>query len=445
MKYVYQSCPCGELKGIGYNSYSLFRGVRYADAKRWELPEEITHWEGTFDATFPNTFCSQYNAFFDEPLPTAKFYRDEAVAKTTIPYAENSLRLNIWTPVGAQNAPVLVHIHGGGYESGGGSESGEAYCKEGIVVVTINYRLNAFASAVGDGYTGNYGLFDQICALNWVKHNISAFGGDPSHITIMGHSAGAMSVQNLIFSPLAKGLFCGAIMLSGGGILPKAFSIRDSAKAEEIWQKTKEALGASSLDELKEIPAETLFRAWKSVCTSNPKYSCPATPVIDGISIPEAPRALTESGKINAVPTIMGFLSEDMWPHTLYRTLVEWGQLMSKGNHPPMYGFYFDRPAPGSDIGAYHGAELRYVFNTFGIFWRPFEAVDYRISDNIIAYFSSFIKTGIPTAKDLPEWKPVTCESSLLMHFGEAPCEMISVPEEKLEYNQKHLPAFPTA
>jgi para-nitrobenzyl esterase len=157
MHYVYQTCPCGDLKGIGYNSYSLFRGVRYATAERWEYPQEVTSWDGTFDATFPNIHCSQYNAFFDEPLPTAKFYRDEAVAKTIIPYAENSLRLNVWTPVDAKNAPVLVYIHGGGYESGGGSESGEAYCKQGIVVVTINYRLNAFASAVGDGGWGVVG------------------------------------------------------------------------------------------------------------------------------------------------------------------------------------------------------------------------------------------------------------------------------------------------
>ena len=137
-----------------------------------------------------------------------------------------------------------------------------------------------FASAVGDGHTGNYGLQDQICALQWIKHNIAAFGGDPNRVTISGESAGALSVQNLIYSPLAKDLFCGAVMLSGAGLLPKVLGTNDPAVVKELWVKVKEALGAATLDELKSAPAKDVFLTWKKISASDPKYTLPAIPVI---------------------------------------------------------------------------------------------------------------------------------------------------------------------
>ena len=208
MKYIYRSCPCGEIKGIGAKDYHLFKGVRYAMAKRWEAPEEVTAWTDVYDATLPGPWCYQWNAFIEEKSGPDQFYYDETVEKQTVLYSEDCLRLNIWTPTEGENLPVLVYIHGGSYETGGGSNpsfNGEAYCARGLVYITINYRLNAFASAYGDGIKGNFGIQDQACALKWIRNNIASFGGDPEKVTIMGESAGAMSVQNMIFTPLFMG------------------------------------------------------------------------------------------------------------------------------------------------------------------------------------------------------------------------------------------------
>ena len=140
-----------------------------------------------------------------------------------IAYSEDSLNLNIWTPDGAEDCPVLVYIHGGSYMTGSNTDAstdGEAYAHHGVITVAINYRLGPFHSVWGDGYTGNLALTDQLTALRWVKDNIADYGGDPERITVMGESAGAVSVQNLLISPLVEdGLISGAIMLSGGGSL----------------------------------------------------------------------------------------------------------------------------------------------------------------------------------------------------------------------------------
>ena len=445
MKYVYCTCPCGELKGIGAGDYNLFKGIPYATAKRWEAPVEVTGWEGEFDATRPGKFCSQYDAFLSERTAVKQFYYNESVEKSAVIYSEDdSLNLNVWTPAEGENLPVLVYIHGGSYETGGGGGFvGKAYCARGVIVVTINYRLNAFASAVGDDITGNFGLRDQACALRWIKHNIAAFGGDPEKVTIMGESAGAMSVQNLIFSPLGKDLFRGAIMLSGAGILPQAFRIKGPETARELWSEVRKTLGVDSMEELKQIPADRLFCTWYSIYTSNPKYAQPTTPVIDGDTIPEEPAKLASEGKVNGVPSICGVLSEDMWPLTLYRTVLEWAGLMERTDMPPVYGLYIDRAVPGSDHGAYHGADVRYAFGTLDYSWRPYDEIDYRISDNMIDYFTAFVKSGVPAVEGLTEWKPLRNGNKQFMHFGDEPCAMVDVPEDRLDAFQKKGKPFP--
>ena len=444
MRYVYRTCPCGELRGIGADSYLLFKSIHYAHAERWESPREVTAWDGVYDATVPAPYCLQYDTFVSEKTVTGRFYSDETVEKPTVIYSEDCQLLNIWTPPEAENAPVLVFIHGGSYETGGGVlYNCKEFCQRGVITVTIHYRLNAFASAVGDGHTGNYGLQDQICALQWIKHNIAAFGGDPDRVTVMGESAGAMSVQNLVFSPLSNGLLHGAIMLSGAGLLPNAFQMKDPSVARELWDKIKKQLGAASLDDLKNAPAEKVFLAWKSVCASDPRYAYPATPVIDGYTIPDDPRTLATGGRVNPVPTIISVLSEDMWPLELYRCAVEWAELMEQAAFPPVYGMYFDHAMPGDQYGAYHGGELRYVFHSFNTSWRPYGEIDERISANIIDLFSNFAKTGVPSAPGLPVWTPVTKEDHRFMRFGDEPCEMYTVPEDALERTQQRGKPFP--
>lgn len=446
MRYIYHSCPCGQIRGIEAEEYALFKGVPFATAKRWEAPVEVTNWNGVFDATVPGMWCIQNDTYPHERVGPDQFYTDEIVEKQVNIYSEDCLNLNIWTKGDMVDAPVLVFIHGGSYETGGGGSptfNGKAYCKKGIVLVTINYRLNAFSSAVGDGYTGNYGLQDQICALQWIKHNIQAFGGNPNRVTIMGESAGAMSVQNLILSPLAKGLFHGAIMMSGGGILPKAFAIKEPQIAENLWNDIRNRLQAESLKELSNVPADQIFKTWKCISESKKQYAFSTTPVIDGITIPESPLKLAESGKVNAVPAIIGVLSEDMWPTRLYEAAVEWGALMDKAGMPSVYAYYFDRAVPGSDDGAYHGCDLRYAFGTLYTSWRPYEEIDQRISQNMIDYFAGFVKTGIPCSTNLATWNPITQNNLMFMHFGDSDCEMCKVPEEHLLNVQKRHKPFP--
>ena len=446
MYYAYKKCPCGELRGIGKNEYELFKGIPYANADRWEPPVPVTKWEGCFDATVQGKACPQRYAFEVANTPTAFFYRDENVEKHTILYSEDCLSLNIWTPKEGQDLPVLVYIHGGSYETGNGSTpafSGVEYCRRGIILVTINYRLNAFSSAIGDGHMGNYGLQDQVCALEWINRNIAAFGGDPSKVTIMGESAGAMSVQNMIYTPMAKGLFRGAIMFSGGGILPRAFRIKQSEDMLALWCEIKDAFGASTIDDLKQIPPRELYLTWKKIYTSNPRYATPATPVIDGNFIPEHPRDLAQKGKVNAVPAILCVLSEDMWPHTLYEAILEWGEMMESIGNPPVYGAYFDRQVPESPYGAYHGCDVKYAFGTLDLSWRPYTDTDYRISQNLIDYCATFIKTGVPCPDNLAHWKPLGKSQQQFMHFGDEPCDMVNVPAQRLQATEEKGKPFP--
>ena len=445
--YVHRTCPCGEVKGIGTDSYQLFKGIRYAAAKRWEAPEEVTSWEGIYDATAAGPWCFQRRAFIKEKTAVEQFYYNEIVEKETCTFSEDCLYLNIWTPPTGDNLPVVVFIHGGSYETGGGtnpSHDGTSYTDRGVVCVTINYRLNAFASAYGDGITGNFGVQDQACALKWLQCNISAFGGDPNRVTIMGESAGAMSVQHMIFTPLAKGLFSGAVMLSGGGILDECFSIRTPETAIEIWQKVKDAFGVQSLHELKTVDPGKLYCTWKGICDSEPRFAFPAIPVVDGTVIPNDPRTMVKAGEINGVPSILSVLSEDMWPRSLYHTILEWGELTDQAGLPKVYGMYMDRAVPGGDHGAYHGCDVRYAFCSLDRSWRPYEDIDYRIANDMIDFFVALAANGVPAVEGKAEWKPLCGGNRQFMRFGDDACAMCDVPEEHLDEVQKRGKPFPS-
>lgn len=446
MRYIIKDTPCGQIRGADTcKGYYYFQNIPYATAQRWEIPQETTQWEGIYDATLPTPHCLQEAAFRTPQSPTRLFYNYESVVKQTISFVEDGLRLNIWTPANAEKAPVLVYIHGGGYNTGGSfaaSFNGHNYAARGLIAVTINYRLNAFASAVGGGHTGNYGLWDQITALKWLWHNIAAFGGDPDRITIMGESAGAMSVQNLIYTPLAKGLFHGAIMMSGGGIFPKAFSIRTQETAQKLWNEVCAEMGMD-WEQLKQADPKELFLAWERVTIAG-KYITPSTPVVDGITIPDLPENLASSGQVNDVPSIIGFLSEDMWPATLHEISLRWGQLMEQVGHAPVYGYYFDRQMPGSDHGAYHACDVRYAFGTLEQCWRPFNEIDYRISENMMDYFTAFATTGKPEVAGLAQWQPLGEKQTQYLHFGDEPCAMVDVPVERLQAQQAKGKPFPT-
>ena len=207
MKNHFVHTPCGPVQGAagGADGVSVFRGIRYATAGRWEYPRQVTHWDGVYDAANFGACSFQPRAFYnEEDVPEKAFYYNEFRRGEHYDYNEDCLFLNIWAPDDAKNAPVLFYIHGGGFLGGCGHEKhfdGTAWCKKGVVAVTINYRLGPMGFlclpelAARDGHTGNYAMFDQMAALCWVRDNIAAFGGDPGQVTLMGQSAGAMSVQ----------------------------------------------------------------------------------------------------------------------------------------------------------------------------------------------------------------------------------------------------------
>lgn len=444
MRYTIKDTPCGKIRGADtQNGYSYFLNIPYAKAKRWEQPEEVTFWEGVYDATAPTPWCPQAVSFGIPESPTGRFYSYESVVKQTVRYDEDCQRLNIWMPDNAEKLPVIIYIHGGSNMAGGSTrvmQNGAHFAQKGVIAVTINYRLNIFACAIGDGHTGNYGLWDQIAAVRWVRNNIAAFGGDPERITVMGESAGATGVQNLIYTPFAKGLFQRAIMMSGGGIYLKN---RTKAPIEQLWKEVRSALGDPTWEYMQKMPADELFHVWSRVVKEG-RYQRPSSPVVDGITIPEPPEILAKEGRVNNVPAIIGFLSEDSHPYTMYQAALEWGELMEKVKMGPVYGFYFDRQQPGSDDGAYHACDVRYAFGTLDTCWRPFTEIDYRISENMMDYFIAFASTGVPAPSRLAKWEPLGKNQQKFLHFGDAPCAMVDVPVDRLEAWQAKGKPFPT-
>ena len=436
--YIFTNTPCGKVKGLRKSGFSLYKGVRFATAERWEDPEVVTAWQGEYDATKFGPWCCQHKSFFKEHDSLfSKFYYDQTADKAICEYSEDCLNLNIWVPDGAEDAPVAVFIHGGSFVTGGNSQAyiiGEEYCKRGVIMVSINYRLNAFASVHEGSHTGNYALKDQIAAFQWLKRNIASFGGNPDRIVGIGESAGALSLQCLLYSPQAKGLLAGAVMMSGGGYLDVLGIPACPEFAENTWSLVKKKFGVETLDELKEVPAAALYTAWLEAGATdiNLANNC-AKPLLDRVVIPKPVPELIEAGALNDIPCIFGLSSEDMFPYILYTKAAEWGVNQSRTGRSPVYGYYMDRQLPGDDAGAYHACDLWYAFGSLDFNWRPFTEIDYRISENMIDYFTAFVKTGNPNNGVLPQWKPITQERVEFIHFGDAEASMCKPPVEKLE------------
>ncbi|MDR1693248.1 MAG: carboxylesterase family protein [Oscillospiraceae bacterium] len=438
--YVAVETPCGRVKGMRKDGVLIFKGIRYAAAGRFEEPALVTQWAGEYDATKNGPWCCQYNAFFEGfESPFSKFYYDQATEKPVIRYGEDCLNLNIWAPEGAENAPVAVFVHGGSFVSGGNSASyilGQEYCRRGIVLVSVNYRLNAFGSAYEPGYPANLMLRDQIAAFRWVRQNIAAFGGNPDCVTGIGESAGALSLQCFLYSPHAKGLMTGAVLMSGGGNLTQLGIPAWSGFSEATWALVKQKYGADTIGQLKEIPAQELYAAWGAAAAEDVSFlnNC-AKPLVDGDVIPASVQKLLADGAINDVPCVIGLSSEDMWPFTLYTKAVEWALLQNAAGRSPVYGYYMDRQLPGDNAGAFHACDLWYAFGALDNCWRPFTKTDYRISENMLDYFAEFIRTGNPGTGGgkLAEWTSLTQESAQFLRFGDDEAAMIEPPADKLE------------
>ena len=439
MDYIINT-PCGTLQGCAGRlpGTAAYKGIRYATAGRWEYPTQVTGWEGLYDATRYGHCSYQPRAFYDEELNEKKyFYYNEFRKGETYTYSEDCLFLNVFTPDTAREGdklPVLIYIHGGGFTGGCGHEKhfdGPVWPAKGIIGVTLNYRLGPMGFVClpqlqeEAGFTGNYGLYDQMTAIKWVKDNIAVFGGDPDNITIMGQSAGAMSVQQHCLSPLTDGLFHKAVMSSGGGV-SKMMPTASAEKSCVFWQAAMEKAGCSTLEEFRAISPEKLCEVWQE--TKKEVKGGGSFPVLDGRFVVGSGTDLLSAGKQKQIPYMAGSTSEDMMPPIIQGMAKSW----CAAQQIPSYTWYFDRQLPGDDCGAWHSADLWYWFGTLENCWRPMEEKDYDLSEQMTDYLCNFVKTGDPNkAAKLPTWIASDKTQNRVLRLGEKHTHMCkpSVPK----------------
>lgn len=425
--------PCGKVQGTAGRipGVAAYKGIRYATAGRWEYPEQVKSWEGVYDATQYGACCYQPRAFYDEEKNQKKyFYYNEFRRGETYEYSEDCLFLNIFTPDTAKegdNLPVLFYIHGGGFTGGCGHEKHfdcPVWPKNGVIAVTVNYRLGPMGFlclpelAEEAGVTGNYGLYDQLAAMQWVHDNIAAFGGDPENVTIMGQSAGAMSVQHHCMSPLSEGLFKRAVMSSGGGV-SKMMPTIPADRQYAFWKKAMENAGCKTLAAFRALEPEKLFDVWKQ--TQKELHSAGFFPCVDGRLVVAPGPERVKAGKQHKIEYMAGTTSEDMMPPILFGMARKWCSVQQK----PGYTWFFDRQLPGDTHGAWHSSDLWYWFGTFEKCWRPMEEKDFALSEQMVDYLCSFVKCGDPNASGKqPKWEPNSRRQKKVLVLGEAETAM---------------------
>ncbi len=403
--------PCGDVKGAATDVEGViaFKGIRYATARRFEYPREVTGWEGVYDATEYGACAYQPRSFYDEEQMKKKiFYYNEFRKGEEYKYSEDCLFLNVFTPAQkSEGLPVIVYIHGGGFTGGCGHEKHfdvPVWPLKGVIGVTLNYRLGPLGFAAlpelkeEAGYTGNYGLYDQLAAISWVKNNIASFGGDPENITVMGQSAGAMSVMHHCLSPLSKGMFQKAVMCSGGGVA-RLLSAPPAEKSYNFWSALKEHVGANTLEELRAVPAEDIFTAWQELRKT--VKGGHAMPCVDGRLVVGKGHEILAAGEHHRIPYLIGTTGQDVIPPILYSMAKKWVAAQEKD----AYLWFFERNLPGDGHGAWHSADLWYWFGTLKRCWRPFVEKDYELSDEMTDRLTAFAATGDPNADGRVRWE----------------------------------------
>ncbi|HKP13248.1 MAG TPA: carboxylesterase family protein [Blastocatellia bacterium] len=468
----------GLISGTAAEGVRSYKGIPFAAPPvgdlRWKAPQPVVSWEGVRACDHFGPECPQ------APYPAMSIY-----ARPPEKQSEDCLYLNVWTAARSNNErrPVMVWIHGGALTRGSGSNpayDGAALAKKGVVLVTINYRLGPFGYLAHPELTaespqhasGNYGVLDQVAALKWVQKNVAAFGGDPKRVTIFGESAGSWSVNVLVASPLAKGLFQRAIGESGASFNRMAYLKEDRgglASAEKNGAAFAKAAGADSLKALRGVPAEKIVELFNND-PEGKKFR--TQPNVDGWVLPDEVRNLFAQGKQNDVPVIVGSNANEMTtltsPETLpksladyrRRTSVQYGEVikefdaaypansddevaaaylaglrdtaftlpmrtwarMTATGRSKAYLYFFSHAPPNPQnkmLGAYHAAEIVYVFNNLKQVNRPFQDVDRQLADVVSSYWVNFATTGDPNGKGLPKWTPYERAAEPYMDFGD--------------------------
>lgn len=397
----------GRIKGIHNNRCNKYLGVRYARAGRFEYSTLVDSVEGVYDATCMGNACPQSREWFEHlDNPERLFYHNEFRKGIKFNYDEDCLNLNIYAPLTPGPHPVIIFVHGGGFNSGANSEGafdGTSLAEEGIVTVCINYRVGILGYLTHEdikkeyGRDGNFGMDDILQAIRWVRKHISSFGGDRENITLMGQSAGAISIQYLVINKGNSGLFRRAIMISGAGLFPSFSLPRKAEGNHEYWLELMKKLDCNTLEDLRKIGIKELFEAVEVMKGERKDTVYHTMPVVDGAIIPD------EIGKLIKKPLkidyMIGYTNNDMYAPILAHI----GNVFARNNGG--YRYFFDIDAPGDDNKAFHSSDLRYVFGTLDSSWRNYSERDYEVSREMTGYIASFASTGNPNRDSLPSWK----------------------------------------
>jgi para-nitrobenzyl esterase len=478
--------PAGSIRGVERDSRGVlaFKGIPYAappvGALRWRPPQDPAPWSGVRDATVVGNPC------IGAPMPMP------VLRELTRNQSEDCLTLNVWTPAQSAQArlPVMVWIHGGGFEFGAStffSCAGNHLSAEGAVVVGMNYRLGVFGflshpqlDREGTA-SGNFGLQDMIKALHWVQSHVALFGGDPDNVTLFGESAGSHAVGMLMASPLARGLFHRAIGQSGAFWDTLHGSMNSQAEAQHRGQQLMDTLGVSTVAELRAVPALQLNRltAWNFLL--NPAVKA-FFPNVDGYVLPDYPATIFEQGKQLDIPVLGGwcrdehaFFMSHALPHgtpKAFRTAAarQFGEarmadflavypasdrksakrsaellvgdlLISQqtwawlGTHSAtatskvfVYNYEYSSPYSPRPV---HCADLAFVFGSVDESYIPSKAAagpaDRELSAVMRRYWVNFARTGDPNDGELPQWPAYRGGGSHIMHFG---ATVAAAPEE---------------
>jgi para-nitrobenzyl esterase len=467
-----------------------YKGIPFASAPvgdlRWKAPQPVIPWEGIKE-------CVAFGPSPMQPKPVSFFMIGPEFVVPQLPLSEDCLYLNVWTAAKSpeEKRPVLVWIYGGGFMTGGAAAagySGESLANQGIIFVSFNYRLGIFGFLAHPALTaesphhssGNYALMDQIAALTWVKKNIRAFGGDPDRVTIAGQSAGSASVNCLMTSPSATGLFRGAIGESGSLVLENPLlRMRSLADAEKEGEHIADKLNAGDLATLRAMTAEKLLK----------NASGFFSPIVDGYIMPVSVADAYKNGKQTHVPLLTGWngdegfllgiasrenfakqikdfgsdsnLFKKYFPFdtdsestksqialsvdkTIGLSQYQWAMKQNEHTNEKTFLYSFTRkpPADGDKkrFGAYHTAEIGYALHNLDSIQRSWQAVDRRLEKQMSAYWIQFVKTGNPNQPGLPAWGAFSNRAPNSMLFGDSTVGRLLPDKEILDFLYKSYP-----